>query len=122
MRRLNFIFIPPHIKCTNCGGCCGPVPISKKEYEEIKEYCLKNDIRPMKNIKFNSCPFRNDKKKKCDIYPVRPILCRIFGVTKGMECKNGNTYELNGFKYIAGDLEKDITGMDKLAKELKGIK
>ena len=117
MKKIDFDFIPPHFKCNNCGECCGPVPISEKEYNKIKKYCIENNIVPIKNIDI-ICPFRDTINKKCTIYEVRPTLCKLMGVTKGMFCPNGNTYELNGHKYIIDDMIKDNQLMFKLEKEL----
>lgn len=32
----------------------------------------------MNNLDKLSCPFRDDKNKKCQIYEVRPYICRVF--------------------------------------------
>lgn len=39
--------------------------------------------------------------KRCLIYEVRPVICRLFGVTEGMQCVFGNTCEIDGHPYIA---------------------
>ena len=117
MRKIDFDFIPPHLNCNNCGGCCGPVPISQIEYKNIKEYCIEKNIVPILYLDY-TCPFRDEKNKKCMIYEVRPMLCKLMGVTKGMYCDNKNTYEIDGYKFISKDINKDISGMSKLVKEL----
>lgn len=117
MKKINFDFIPPHLKCTNCGECCGPVPISEKEYERIFDYCIENNIKPLLKLDY-SCEFRDEKQKKCLIYPVRPDICKLFGVSKGMNCPNGNSYEIDGVKFIQKDIDKDLHGIYKLTKEL----
>lgn len=117
MRKINFDFIPPHLSCNNCGECCGIVPISKKEYKDILNYCIENNVKPIKKGMFD-CPFRDNENKICMIYETRPILCKLMGVTKGMTCSNGNSYEIDGYKYIAKDINKDIQGMIKLIKEI----
>ena len=91
--------IPSHQKCTNCGGCCGPVPVSKDEAEQIKKYITNTNPKIGKG-NFLNCKFRVDGK--CSIYPVRPIMCKLFGVTKGMSCTNGNTKEIDGRKFLEG--------------------
>ena len=118
MRKINFDYIPVHTKCINCGECCGPVPISEKEYKEIKKYCIENNIEPYLKLNEFDCPFRDHKRKKCNIYPVRPDMCKLFGVTKGMTCSNGNSCNIDGYKYILKDPNKDINGIKKLANEL----
>lgn len=73
-------------KCSNCGGCCSAtLPMSKKELKTIKDYVKKNKVKTHthKNIVLEdivdlTCPFRNEEQKKCEIYPVRPWICRKF--------------------------------------------
>lgn len=74
-------------KCIGCGKCCSSLlPLSKKEIKEIKRYMVKHNIKehthnmPME-IDFDvTCPFLDDSKEcnKCDIYEVRPAICRVF--------------------------------------------
>lgn len=73
-------------KCSNCGNCCTDyLPISEKELRKIKEYVKENGVveHTQKNI-FDTdgfdttCPFRNEIEKKCEIYPVRPSICKSF--------------------------------------------
>lgn len=70
-------------KCSNCGQCCGDIlHLSHKEIKRIKEYVKKNKIEATPKIVFasidNTCPFRDNKNKKCKIYEVRPDICRSF--------------------------------------------
>lgn len=89
--------IPSH-NCKNCGACCGPVPISMKEFHEIVAYVKKHKPKYNKNNDNLTCKFRVDGR--CSIYSVRPILCRLFGVTHGLNCINGNQFNINGRKYL----------------------
>ena len=120
MRKINFDFIPPHLNCKNCGECCGLVHISEKEYNDIKKYCIENNIKP-KKVGMLDCHFRDNENKICMVYEARPMLCKLMGVTKGMSCSNGNSYEINGYKHISKDANKDIQGMIKLARELENL-
>lgn len=92
--------IPQHTNCINCGDCCGVIPANDKEVEAIRKYIKDHEIRPRK--KSITCPFRNEEEKKCDIYPVRPIICRLFGVADmgKMGCPHGNSAAIDGEKYI----------------------
>ena len=70
-------------KCSSCGECCTALlPVTKEELKAIKRYCKKNHIAPVKKhsgVAFDfSCPFRNEAEKKCNIYEVRPKICRDF--------------------------------------------
>lgn len=107
--------IPIHKNCINCGGCCGVIPATQAEINSIRKYLEdKPEIKVKANKnrhKFLDCSFRDDEAKKCLIYPVRPVICRLFGVTSGMKCPQGNSAEIDGMKFI----------QDKSAKLLNRI-
>jgi len=70
-------------QCSNCGECCSEfLPMTLEEVERIRIYVKKHSIKNRQHIYDDGlhilCPFRNVKKKKCDIYPVRPSICRSF--------------------------------------------
>lgn len=91
--------IPEHKNCANCGECCGLIPATSEEIVAIRKYLDKHsDINPRKGG--IDCPFRNNEAKRCDIYPVRPVVCRLMGVCKGMECPHGNTCEIDGNLFL----------------------
>lgn len=92
--------IPQHKNCKNCGECCGVIPASVSEVNAIRDYIAINGINPVKHAEKGICPFRDNENKKCLIYSVRPIICRLFGVCQGMECPNGNTVEIDGNKFL----------------------
>lgn len=86
-----------HKNCTGCGQCCGPVLATKGEIATIKKfvrYQVTNktkDRLKQQNPESYTCPYRDEAEKKCTIYPVRPEVCRLFGLVKGLNCPNGNT-------------------------------
>ena len=66
----------PSFKCKpGCHDCCGPVVFSKWEWDQVV------DKRMATNI---NCPYIGENG--CDIYEHRPIVCRMFGVVKKMQC------------------------------------
>lgn len=77
-------------ECSNCGSCCSDfLPISGKEIKNIKKYIRKKNIKEQKHVIPTSrpaidftCPFRNDSKRRCEIYSVRPAICRDFKCDK----------------------------------------
>ena len=74
-------------ECSNCGQCCGDIlHLSKNEIKRIDEYLKKHKIDAYeRNILVdydNTCPFRDNKNKKCKIYEVRPDICRVFKCDK----------------------------------------
>lgn len=109
--------IPKHDKCINCGYCCGVIPVNRQELETIQNYIAKHPevLEVARREKANdlTCPFRDDRKKQCAIYPVRPVICRLFGVVEGMNCPQGNSHNLNGFTFI-DDKYKQIIILNKI--------
>jgi len=96
--------IPKHENCVNCGKCCGLIPATKEEIKEIQKYIGVHHITPNK-VNSIDCPFRNEKEKRCDIYPVRPLVCRLFGVIKMGRfsgCPQGNSAQIDGYKFLHG--------------------
>lgn len=71
-------------KCSNCGECCTEyIPLTANEVSTIRIY-LKNhpEIKEQEHVYGNTihvlCPFRDQVQKRCNIYPVRPAICRLF--------------------------------------------
>lgn len=81
-------------KCSSCGQCCGMfLPMSEKDISRIKMYVKKHNIKPCNHflptalpLLDATCPFRDNNKKICTIYKVRPVICRDFRCDKA---KNG---------------------------------
>lgn len=74
--------------CIQCGACCSNIlPMTDKEIAVIRNYIKNNGIKERKHLIPTAtptidmtCPFLNsDKpKEKCEIYPVRPRICKDF--------------------------------------------
>lgn len=67
--------------CYEC--CCSPIAMSFTEREEIKRHIKKHNIEFPVNAKNGVCPYYSFGKMKCAVYPVRPIICRLFGIEQG---------------------------------------
>lgn len=70
-------------KCSNCGRCCANgLPLSETEVKRIKAYIKKHNIKEQRhNVAVGvdmTCPFRDERNKKCLIYEIRPAICREF--------------------------------------------
>jgi Fe-S-cluster containining protein len=75
-------------KCSCCGGCCtDELALSKYEISTIKNYIKKNNIKIKRQfvplatpVIDKTCPFLDTTGKitKCQIYDVRPLICRTF--------------------------------------------
>lgn len=70
--------------CSNCGQCCSDVlPVSDQDVRRIAEYVKARHIGDYGNkLLWQAvdliCPFRDDARHRCAIYPVRPEICRAF--------------------------------------------
>ena len=104
-------------ECSRCGSCCGIfIPFTDQELEQIKKYVKKHNIQPNNNRynkltgQFNAhCCFYDDKEKKCNIYPVRPYVCRDFMCNRENWKEYRDKYELRG-KYNSSLTPKTIMG------------
>lgn len=70
-------------KCSSCGACCSNLlPLSEQEVNRIKAYIKKHGIKEQRhNFVVGvdmTCPFRDERNKKCLIYNIRPAICREF--------------------------------------------
>lgn len=80
-------------KCSGCGECCVDLlPLTPAEISRIKEYVKKHRVQEHRQAPFFdqnatdlSCPFRNQQTKTCEVYPVRPYICRSFICSKTRE-------------------------------------
>lgn len=72
--------------CSNCGECCSDLlHLSDFEVHRIDIYLKTHAIKERKTTIDNgqptvdlTCPFRNNVLKKCEIYEVRPRICRLY--------------------------------------------
>jgi Fe-S-cluster containining protein len=66
----------PSMRCdTGCGECCGLVPATHEEFSRIKTFIkIKGVIPKEQGI---TCPFYQEGT--CKVYPVRPLICQVFG-------------------------------------------
>jgi len=72
--------------CRKCGQCCGPWYCSPSEWKRIQEYSRKRGITdPGKLSLADACPYFKTETG-CLIYPVRPLVCRMFGRVPGLKC------------------------------------
>lgn len=84
-------------KCTQCGECCGPVPITKSEFNSLKEAVeampnrIVSRLRSQKREEM-SCIFFDTKYKQCAVYESRPEICKMFGFFQGMECPSNPSH------------------------------
>lgn len=97
--------------CSGCDGCgtrcVAGFQISRREFEEITnflhgpegararesetavhEHPYPGDVDDT-GATFRSCRFRDNERQNCSIYPVRPLICRLFGHVEWLPCPIG---------------------------------
>lgn len=106
--------------CSNCGGCCSDyLPLSRHEIDRIhkfmKKHNLKEHVAKIMSGPYvdGTCPFRDNVKRKCDIYEVRPEICRCFRCDQDMsliEANKARLYKTNSVISMRGVFFKDEFG------------
>ena len=102
-------------KCSGCGACCSTyLPITQKELKVLKAWVKKNRYKPSNiyaptNMRGHTldltCPFLNKDTGKCDVYDIRPAICREFICNKDISKRYRNAFTVH-------NLRKDIFGDD----------
>jgi Fe-S-cluster containining protein len=90
MRKLKVL---PQMQCDEgCGDCCGLIPVNETEFRKVERYVKDHGIVPIEHHD-GTCPLYQDGK--CTVYPVRPLICQLFGHSedKLMQCTRG--YNVN---------------------------
>lgn len=72
--------------CIGCGECCTDLlPTTRREIVRLRDYAKKHQLKEhrlpagaaLESVDL-TCPFRNEMTKRCEVYPVRPLICRAF--------------------------------------------
>jgi hypothetical protein len=75
----------PELKCQGyCHDSCGPIAMSLRERARIIERAR----RPITCGEYATCSMLTPERK-CGIYDIRPLICRLWGLVKGMPCPYG---------------------------------
>ena len=108
----------PSFDCKHCHKCEGPIVWFEPEEIMIRDF-LKN--HNMKYIKWTKEQFERNKNKcpylkndRCNIYEVRPIVCRFQGVVSDLPCKHNKDIIMSGeeVKKVKKEMEKLLKDMD----------
>jgi len=75
---------PGKIVCKpGCNSCCvSNITVWRIEYDRIRQFIESKNPEPGQRSE-SECPFLNDDEL-CSIYPVRPVVCRLWGIPKDM--------------------------------------
>ena len=88
--------------CDSCGArCVAEVPMLQPEFEAIRRHLAgpegeearrveQQDKRVLypgaEDVYYMACRFRDVERGRCSIYPVRPLVCRLFGHVEWLPC------------------------------------
>lgn len=76
----------PELPCTGaCHEACGIIPVLPAEIEVIRARYGQVDISPG----INGVCRALTPGGRCSVYEARPLICRLFGVSEGLECHAG---------------------------------
>lgn len=79
--------------CSDCARhCAGNLRITRTEFEAIRTYLDGGGwfpvIRPH-GAMVTPCEFQRPDAPWCLVYPVRPLICRLFGLVEWLPCPRG---------------------------------
>jgi len=85
--------IPDFICAEGCYECCKSFGVPSRtqiEDQRIREYLLANGLKPGE-AQGHTCPYLNETLPEggCEIHPVRPMICRLYGTSPNYLCKAG---------------------------------
>jgi uncharacterized protein len=93
--------------CDACGArCTAGVPMLRQEFEEIRDFLDMPageearrveqqpkrvpypgvEVSEAEGAFYTACRFRDVSRGRCSIYPVRPLVCRLFGHVEWLPC------------------------------------
>lgn len=86
----------PMADCIGCEGCAdrcmGNLAIARAEYEAIREFlggAIYQSVLRAPGRMAVPCEFSDPDGPRCLVYPVRPLICRLFGIVEWLPCPRG---------------------------------
>lgn len=84
-RHLEVLTLPPMQCDEGCSDCCSAVLCTEERYRIVRAFAKENNIVPLDQG--TTCPWYQGGR--CAVYPVRPLICHIFGHTEELLCSRG---------------------------------
>lgn len=76
----------PTVICQGlCAESCGPIACSQAEADRMEAAAG----RPLEFMSGLTCGYLDQVHRRCTVYAVRPMICRLWGVTMNMACPWG---------------------------------
>ncbi len=105
--------IPPMASCEGyCWNSCGPIPMSDRERQRIREAGYRITLEDM--ARKHDGTFWCDaltSEGKCAVYEIRPAICHLWGTARALRCPWGCVPE--------GGWVDDVEGMALLAEAME---
>ncbi len=89
----------PNEECDGCDACgekcAGDIAMTHWEFEQARSFLAlrggpaRPPETPARGAFGPPCRFRDDTAGRCHIYPVRPLICRLFGLVEWLPCPLG---------------------------------
>ncbi len=86
----------PNADCCGChdcaGRCAGNLRITRTEFEAIRRHLDGGGWFPAVRGDADMvvpCEFQEPDGPRCLVYPVRPLVCRLFGLVEWLPCPRG---------------------------------
>lgn len=74
----------PSVPCRGkCAAACGPLALSYVERLRVQ----RGTWRTLQDVTQPACPLL--KAQRCTAYGLRPLICRLYGVSEQMQCPHG---------------------------------
>jgi len=120
-KRLDQIYrMLPNIECKRkCRESCGIIAMSPLEFHRMQK------ARPFEQKVLSAadqfvCPQLNIMGD-CNVHPVRPIVCRLFGLVEKMRCPHGCVPDRWVPDYDAGKIMKEIRNLSMQVTGKDGV-
>lgn len=89
--------------CKQCGGCCGPLYLTKNQIETLKSVIKamsKDEVDRLKRQYRDplDCILLDTDTKRCSVYHFRPTVCRQYGQIRELQCPNNKGLGLKSGK------------------------
>lgn len=101
--------IPTDAYCAGCHACAikcsGAIPFAREEWERVRQFAAERigdenlrallvqdkTFRPDPTSEFVArfCPLYDMTARRCAVYPVRPLICRLLGFVEWLPCPLG---------------------------------
>ena len=85
--------------CKQCGECCGPIPLMRKQLELLKSAMRSIDKSEIDRLKKQersplTCILLDTDTKRCLVYHFRPSVCRQYGQIRELQCPSNRGLNL----------------------------